>query len=158
MLNQYSEYGLSGAIWGYAAEAGLHAMRLILSGTLDRYPHLTFVLGHLGEGIPYYLARIHNRHAYASKIAGAATAMRTLEHTPSEYFQRNFVITTSGVDDPNALEFALGAGGEGNVMFAVDSPYEDTVAAVEFLKTAPVTDTQRANISHRTAERVFGLH
>ncbi|MDW6064618.1 amidohydrolase family protein [Streptomyces sp. FXJ1.4098] len=157
MLTQYSDYGLSGAIWGYAAEAGLHAMRLILSGTLDRYPRLTFVLGHLGEGIPYYLMRIDNRHAYASKIAGAATPMRTLEHTPSEYFQRNFVITTSGIDDPHALEFALGAVGDDNIMFAVDSPYEDTAAAVKFLKTAPITDSQRADISHGTAERVFGL-
>lgn len=157
MLDQYSDHGLSGAVWGYAAEAGLHAMRLILSGTLDRYPGLTFVLGHLGEGIPYYLTRIDNRYAYASRITGAATPMRTLEHTPSEYFRRNFLITTSGIGDSGALEFAMGAVEDDNVMFAVDSPYEDTAAAVAFLRAAPVTESQRANISHRTAERVFGV-
>jgi len=45
MLAAYRDYGMAAAIWGYQAEAGLHAMRLILSGTLDRYPGLTVVLG-----------------------------------------------------------------------------------------------------------------
>ncbi|WP_433173403.1 amidohydrolase family protein [Actinoallomurus sp. CA-150999] len=96
MLAAYRDYGLPGAIWGYQAEAGLHAMRLILSGTLDRHPGLTVVLGHLGEGIPYWLRRIDNRHAFATRTVGAATPMPRLSLTPSEYFRRNFVITTSG--------------------------------------------------------------
>ncbi|MFE2378575.1 amidohydrolase family protein [Streptomyces sp. NPDC059398] len=157
MLDQYSRYGMSGAIWGYAAEASLHAMRLILSGTLDRHPGLSIILGHLGEGIPYYLKRIDNRHAFAARTQGAATTMPHLELTPSDYFRRNFTITTSGIDDPDALDLALRAVGDSNIMFAIDAPYEDTAQSVAFLRTAPLTDTQRANISHNNAERVFGL-
>ncbi|HEY1699642.1 MAG TPA: amidohydrolase family protein [Trebonia sp.] len=153
----YLDYGLAAAIWGYQAEAGLHAMRLILSGALDRYPGLTIVLGHLGEGIPYWLRRIDNRHAFAAQVAGAATPMPRLELTPSEYFRRNFVLTTSGIDDADVLGLALRAVGDDNVMFAIDMPYEDPAAAVAFLRDAPLTDAQRAHISHRTAERVFGL-
>src|SRR6185312_15403811 len=89
MFAAYREYGMPGAIWGYQAEAGLHAMRLILSGTFDRFPGLTFVLGHLGEGIPYWLRRIDNRHAFAQRVAGATTVMPKLERAPSEYFRRN---------------------------------------------------------------------
>jgi 5-carboxyvanillate decarboxylase len=157
MLGAYREYGMAGAIWGYQAEAGLHAMRLILSGTLDRNPGVTIVLGHLGEGIPYWLRRIDNRHAFAQRVAGAATPMPRLELTPSEYFRRNFVITTSGIDDPDVLGLALRAVGDDNVMFAIDTPYEDPAAAVAFLQSAPLTGTQRASIIHRTAERVFAL-
>ena len=157
MLGPYLDYGMSAAIWGYQAEAGLHAMRLILSGTLDRHPGLTIVLGHLGEGIPYWLRRIDNRHAFARRVAGAATPMPKLDLTPSEYFRRNFVITTSGIDDPDVLGLALRAVGDDNVMFAIDTPYEDSAAAVAFLQSAPMTDAQRASISHRTAERVFAL-
>ncbi|MEU7045049.1 amidohydrolase family protein [Streptomyces varsoviensis] len=153
----YLDYGLSGAIWGYQAEAGLHAMRLILSGTLDRYPGLTVVLGHLGEGIPFWLRRIDNRHAFAQRVAGAATPMPTLELTPSEYFRRNFAVTTSGIDDPDVLGLVLRAVGEDNIMFAIDTPYEDPADAVAFLREAPLTEPQRAAISHRTAERVFAL-
>ncbi|WP_280266028.1 amidohydrolase family protein [Nocardia wallacei] len=157
MLGQYAPYGLSGAIWGYGAEAGLHAMRLIMSGTLDRYPNLQIVIGHLGEGIPYYLRRIDNRYAFARRIAGAATPTSQLELTPSAYFRRNFTITTSGIDDPNALEYALRTVGDDNIMFAIDTPYEETTEALRFLTSAPLSEEQRANISHRTAERVFGL-
>ncbi|WP_329072832.1 amidohydrolase family protein [Amycolatopsis sp. NBC_01480] len=153
----YRDYGMSGAVWGYQAEAGLHAMRLILSGTLDRYPDLTVVLGHLGEGIPYWLRRIDNRHAFAERMIGAATPMPRLSLTPSEYFRRNFVLTTSGMDDPDVLGLVLRAVGEDNVMFAIDFPYEDSAAAVAFLRDAPLTGDQRTALAHRTAERVFRL-
>ncbi|KAA8882014.1 amidohydrolase family protein [Nocardia colli] len=157
MLAAYRDYGLPGAIWGYQAEAGLHAMRLILSGTLDRYPGLTIVLGHLGEGIPYWLRRIDNRHAFATRTAGAATPMRPLSIAPSEYFRRNFVVTTSGIDDPDVLELALRTVGADNIMFAIDAPYEDPAAALAFLRDAPLSEGQRTAIGHRTAERVFGI-
>jgi 5-carboxyvanillate decarboxylase len=83
--------------------------------------------------------------------------MPRLELTPSEYFRRNFVITTSGIDDPDVLGLALRAVGDDNVMFAIDTPYEDPADAVAFLQSAPLADAQRASISHRTAERVFAL-
>jgi 5-carboxyvanillate decarboxylase len=157
MLAPYDVYGLQAATWGYQAEAGLHAMRLILGGVFDRNPGLTIVLGHLGEGIPYWLKRIDNRHGYAHRVPGAAGSIRKLQLTPSEYFRRNFVITTSGIDDPAVLDLALAAVGEDNVMFAVDAPYEDTATAVEFLRNTALSDAQRSNISHATAERVFNL-
>ena len=157
MLSAYNCYGMSAAIWGYQAEAGLHAMRLILSGAFDRNPGLKIVLGHLGEGIPYWLRRIDNRHAFAQRVAGAASPMPKLKLTPSEYFRRNFVLTTSGIDDPDVLALALRAVGDDNIMFAIDCPYEETEDAVEFLKKAPITDLQRENISHKTAERIFAL-
>ncbi|MER7409781.1 amidohydrolase family protein [Streptomyces cacaoi] len=157
MLAPYAAHGLSGAVWGYAAEAGLHAMRLVMSGTLDRYPDLSIVLGHLGEGIPFHLSRIDNRYAFARRVSGAATPTARLELTPGEYFRRNFTFTTSGIDDPHVLELALRTVGDDRIMFAVDAPYEETAEAVRFLAAAPLSDTQRANISHRTAERVFGL-
>ncbi|KZM72674.1 amidohydrolase family protein [Nocardia terpenica] len=152
----YRDYGMPGAVWGFQAEAGLHAMRLILSGTLDRYPGLTVVLGHLGEGIPYWLRRIDNRHAFATRIPGA-TPLPRLSLTPSEYFRRNFVLTTSGIDDPDVLGLALGAIGADKIMFAIDTPYEDPPTAIAFLRDAPLTGEQRTALAHRTAERVFGI-
>ena len=157
VFDAYRDYGMSAAVWGYQAEAGLHAMRLILSGTLDRFPGLTIVLGHLGEGIPYWLRRIDNRYAFAARTPGAATTLAPLALTPSEYFRRNFVLTTSGIDDPDVLGLALRAVGADNIMFAIDFPYEDPAAALAFLRDTPLTEDERTAIAHRTAERVFGL-
>ena len=71
-------------------------MRLIMSGTFERHPGLRVVLGHLGEGIPHWLGRIDNRYQ-AQVLAGANSALELL---PSEYFRRNFVITTSEMMTP----------------------------------------------------------
>lgn len=157
VLGPYDVYGLQAAIWGYQAEAGLHAMRLILSGTFDRYPRLTLILGHLGEGLPYWLRRIDNRHAYATRIPGAAGAMPKLELAPSGYFRRNIVITTSGIDDPQVLDLAISTAGEENVMFAIDTPYENAADAAEFLANAPIDEQQRQLIGRDNAKRVLRL-
>jgi len=93
MVQPYLDYGLYFAGWGFAAEAGLHAMRLIMCGVFDRFPKLKIILGHMGEGIPFWLQRIDNRYLLQVRI-GAVNKMPRL---PSEYFKDNFVITTSGV-------------------------------------------------------------
>ena len=49
--------GLAQAIFGWAAETGGHALRLVLSGLFDRFPSLTIILGHMGEALPLYLWR-----------------------------------------------------------------------------------------------------
>ena len=46
--------GLAQAIFGWAAETGGHALRLVLSGLFDRFPSLTIILGHMGEALPFY--------------------------------------------------------------------------------------------------------
>ncbi len=61
ILKGYADdYGfeLAGPPHGYAAEVALHSMRLIYSGLFDRYPKLQFILGHMGEGLPFWLTRM----------------------------------------------------------------------------------------------------
>ncbi len=42
---------LATAAWGWHAETGLHALRLIVTGVFDRYPRLQLIIGHMGEMI-----------------------------------------------------------------------------------------------------------
>ncbi len=62
MAAAYRPYTLEHAIWGFQAEAGLHGLRLIVSGIFDQLPGLTIVLGHGGEGLPYWISRIDTMH------------------------------------------------------------------------------------------------
>ncbi|MFM9971499.1 MAG: amidohydrolase family protein, partial [Burkholderiales bacterium] len=48
------------AAWGFAIDAGTHFLRIAMAGVLDRFPKLTFILGHLGEGIPFVLDRMNS--------------------------------------------------------------------------------------------------
>jgi len=55
------DYPMLGAtLGGFSAETSLHAMRLILSGVFDEYSDLKIILGHLGEGLPYWMWRMDN--------------------------------------------------------------------------------------------------
>lgn len=157
MLGPYQDFGMMAAIWGYQAEAGTHAVRLIMSGVFDRHPNLKVVLGHLGEALPFWLQRLDNRYHWTFQAAGKNLSMVKLELTPSEYIRRNFVVTTSGMDDPAVLAFCLSRLGEDDIMFAIDYPYEDSAPAAAFLRDADLTDSQRAKISHGNAERLFHI-
>jgi len=153
MAQPYRKYHLEHAIWGYAVETGLHAVRLIMSGVFDAYPTLKIVIGHMGENIPYALYRMDWMHARAT----VAMDRPKLKLTPSEYFKRNFMITTSGVNWHAPLKFCIEVLGADNIMWAVDYPYQETHEAVRFMNEAPIPDEQKAKIFHRNAERVFRI-
>jgi 5-carboxyvanillate decarboxylase len=153
MVTPFLDYGLYFAGWGFAAETGLHAMRLIMSGTFDRFPNLKIVLGHMGEGLPFWLQRIDNRYLLEIKTG----AVDKLPKLPSQYFLDNFVITTAGVTSMPALRLCLDVLGVERILFAADFPYEDDAEAVRFMDGAAVTDDERKQIYETNARRVFKL-
>ena len=153
MVAPYLDYGLYFAGWGFAAETGLHAMRLIMSGVFDRHPGLKIILGHMGEGLPFWLQRIDNRYLLQVRIG----AVEKLTRLPSDYFLDNFVITTAGVTSAPALRLSIDVLGIERILFAADFPYEDDVEAVKFMDEVEIDDDQRAAILCGNAERLFGL-
>ncbi|MGW4092689.1 amidohydrolase family protein [Nocardia sp. NPDC004750] len=140
---------LQGPLWSWGAETSGHALRIVFGGVFDRHPRAKVILGHMGEFLPFQLARLDSRYA--------PQADRTLARKPSAYFGSNILITTSGVCSPAALAGAVLAIGADAIMFAVDYPYEDTAEAVRFLEQAPISDTDRAKIGHGNAGRVLHL-
>lgn len=152
MAEPFRDYRLESAVWGYGVEAGTHAVRLMLSGVLDRFPRLRVVLGHMGEALPFWMWRLDFMGAPGARAAGRPNRLR-----PSEYFRRNFAITTSGVEDPLALRFCIDKLGVDAVMWAIDYPYQPTAPAVKFLESAPLSDRERSLIAHGNAERIFRI-
>jgi 2,3-dihydroxybenzoate decarboxylase/5-carboxyvanillate decarboxylase len=75
----------------------------------------------------------------------------------AEYFRRNFVVTTSGVEDPLALRYTIDKLGIDNVLWAIDYPYQPQQPAVDFMDAAPVTEAERHALYHGNAERIFHI-
>lgn len=148
----YRAYGLTGGLWGYAAETGLHAMRMIMGGVFDRHPRLKVVLGHMGEGLPYWLYRMDYMYRLRERREPGPLA-----HPPSHYVRTNFAITTSGMNDPDVLAFCIAKLGADSILWAIDHPYQETAEAVEFMAGAPVSEADRAKMFGGNAQRVFGL-
>jgi 5-carboxyvanillate decarboxylase len=158
MIQPYLAYGLEGAGWGFAAETSLHAMRLILSGLFDEFPKLKLILGHMGEGIPFWLSRIDSR--FANKLwtkMDTSGRMKRLQKAPSRYFKDNFVIATSGMNWHPVLMLAHSVLGPGRMLFAVDYPYESADEAVQAMDSAPISNDDKEKIYHVNAEKLFKL-
>lgn len=147
------DYGMDSAMWGYGVEVGTHAVRMMTSGLFDRFPKLKICIGHMGEAIPFWIWRIDFMNTRAQ--AGDRAPKTSL--TMAEYFQRNFVITTSGVEDHLALDYSIKKVGADNVLWAIDYPYQPMKPAVDFLHSAPLDDETKAKVAHKNAERIFKI-
>jgi len=153
MAGPFRDYSMGGSIWGFGAETGTHAVRLILSGTLDRFPKLKIVLGHMGEALPFWMWRLDHMAQRRARDGRP----EQIQLKPSEYFRRNFAVTTSGFESNDVLDLAIKAAGIENVMWAIDYPYESSLDAVAFMDAAPLGERDRAMVYHRNAERLFRL-
>ncbi len=138
---------LATAGWGWHAECGMHVLRMIVAGVFERHPTLQVIVGHMGEGLPFSLARADDM---LSPVLGAdATSV-------AETARRNVHITTSAYTTVAPLQCALTVLGADRIMFSVDHPFADSVTATDFLMRAPVSPTDLEKIAHGNAERLLG--
>jgi predicted TIM-barrel fold metal-dependent hydrolase len=153
ITSAYNDYPqLAGPPHGYYAEVSLHVMRLIYSGLFDKYPGLKIILGHMGEGLPFWFPRID-----IAWLRGNPMGRPSIQKKPSEYLKSNFTITTSGMFFQPALICSYMALGADNIAFAVDYPPERNDLAVTFIKAASICDSDKEKICHSNAEALFGL-
>ena len=146
--NDYKPKGFpTGAVlWGFMAEMGLQAIRLMQSGVFEKYPKLKFILGHLGESIPFMLWRCDWLYRKVFDQSGCA-----------DLFRQHFYVTTSGNFSNSALTCALTEMGSDKIIFAVDWPFNSNLEAVSFLNNAPIEEEDRQKIFHRNAARLLRL-
>ncbi len=156
MLKPYAAYGggLAGPSLGYAAETALHALLLIYSGVFDQYPRLKIILGHLGEGLPFWLHRINL--GWLEPFSPGESRPKCVKK-PSEYIKTNFIMTTSGMFFPPAFLCVYLALGADNMAFAVDHPYAENKSAGQFMEKISICDSDKEKICHLNAERLFKL-
>ncbi|HKE87107.1 MAG TPA: amidohydrolase family protein [Vicinamibacterales bacterium] len=155
MIGPYVERGLEGALWGFGAETGLHALAIIRSGALDRFPKLRIVIGHGGEALPFWLFRLDymNRTARPAIRTGASSLARQI----SEYLKENFYVTTSGMAWAPVITFIQSVLGVDRVLYAMDYPYQFEISEVIASDETPMTAEDRKKFFQTNAERVFAL-
>jgi len=155
MAAPYVEKGLEGALWGFAAETGLHVLAILRSGALDRFPRLRIVVGHAGEALPFWLYRLDymNRTARPAIRNGADKLNRTL----SEYMRENVYVTTSGMAWAPVITFVQSVLGMDRVLYAMDYPYQFEPAEVTATDNVPISADDKKKLFQTNAERVFGL-
>ena len=155
MIGPMLERGLDAAIYGFQVETSLHALGMIVAGVFDRFPKLTLVLGHLGEGLPYWMSRIDHMHG-ASVGSGRYANWKVLQRRPSDYMRENVYVTTSGMPWAPAIAFA-------QAVLGVDRLMTDGLSRPDLVEEVAASDAIVGSLEDRTrffqlnAERVFRL-
>jgi len=100
---------------GFPFETTVAVSRLIVSGTLDRFPNLKLLVAHAGAAMPSLVGRLD------SCVAHDIAVSNRLQHAPTHYFQRMYfdAIAYSKPAMDCIIEFA----GEDKIMFGTDNPF-----------------------------------
>jgi predicted TIM-barrel fold metal-dependent hydrolase len=123
------------AAWGFTFEAGTQAMRLVLS-----------ILGHLGETIPFTLARI-------DETLSRDTPMKNFR----EVFGSHFYVTTSGFFSDPALQCCIEEMGIDRIMFSIDWPYASNTAGVQWMRNSQLDEADKRKILSGNAQRLLRI-
>jgi predicted TIM-barrel fold metal-dependent hydrolase len=134
--------------WGWHHEAGIHLLRLILSGVFERFPALQVISGHWGEMVPFYLSRLDQ------VLPRAVTG---LSATISEVFRAHVWVTPSGMFDEPHVRFVRDTVGFDRLIWSTDYPYVSMDGTRSFLDRLSLTERERQQITHGNAETLFRL-
>ncbi|MEU6138115.1 amidohydrolase family protein [Nocardioides sp. NPDC047086] len=156
IISTFYDAGLDGSVFGFQVETSLHALKMITSGVFDRYPNLRMVLGHMGEGLPFWAYRLDYMHGGMVR-SGRYEVIKKLDRTITEYLQQNVWITSSGMPAPEPILFTRKVVGADRVMYAMDYPYNYEPAEVAMQESIPFTPAERKAFFQDIAIDVFGL-
>lgn len=139
---------LSTSGWGWHSECGMHVLRMVASGVFEELPDLKLIVGHMGEGLPFHLDRIESM--LNPVVTGHSLSV-------ADTLRRNLYLTTSGYNFDAPLLCALEVFGIDHVMFSIDHPFADSAEATTYLRSAPVSESDREKLAHGTAESLLRM-
>jgi predicted TIM-barrel fold metal-dependent hydrolase len=135
--------------WGWHSETALHVLRLVYAGIFDQYPTLNLIIGHMGEMLPFQMAR--SERAFTPGSGGANQRGLT------ETLRAQVHITTSGFFTQPPLKIALDTFGIDNIMFSIDYPFSTNEMGIKFLNETGLPPEQLEKLAYGNADRVLNL-
>jgi 2,3-dihydroxybenzoate decarboxylase len=139
--------GLLTAAWGFTVETATQAIRFVLSGAFEEFPNLKFILGHMGEGLPFLLWRIN-------------MALQRPGNAPIEFqetFAKHFWITTSGNFSTPALVCSMLEMGIDRILYSIDYPYVENPPGTEWMESLQVSAEDKEKILSGNAKRLLRM-
>ena len=131
--------------WGFTVETATTALRLVLSVLFQHCPKLKVILGHLGEGIPFLMARMDEALSRQAKVDFRAT------------FSSHFSVTTSGFFSNPALLCCVQELGIDRILFSVDWPFVKNTVATDWVKTVPLCHEDQVKLLSGNAKRLLKM-
>jgi uncharacterized protein len=146
---EYQDYIFSGSGYGWHQEVLTQCLRMITYGVFDRFPKLQIIIGHMGEGLPFYYERIVGEMSEVTEDS--------LNKPIEQYFHDNFWFTTSAFFQDELLHLLLKYISVDRVMFATDYPFADMKEGTEWFRAVDLPREAKEKIAFRNAEKLFGI-
>lgn len=146
---EYQDYIFSGSGYGWHQEVITQCLRLILTGAFDRFPNLQMIIGHMGEGLPFFYERIVGDMGDVTEDA--------LNKPLGQYFNDNFWYTTSAFFQDELLHLLLRYISVDRVMFGTDYPFADMKQGTDWFRAVDLPREAKEKIAFRNAEKLFGI-
>ncbi|MGV0908187.1 amidohydrolase family protein [Martelella sp. FOR1707] len=146
---EFQNYIFSGSGYGWHQEVLTQCLRLVLTGVFDRYPKLQMIIGHMGEGLPFYYERIVGDMSESTEDA--------LNKPLGQYFSDNFWYTTSAFFQDELLHLLLRYISVDRVMFGIDYPFADMKQGTDWFRAVDLPREAKEKIAYRNAEKLFGI-
>ncbi|MGA8496595.1 MAG: amidohydrolase family protein [Xanthobacteraceae bacterium] len=129
---------------GRVIEVSVAAMRMILSGMMERHPKLKIVMSHTGGSLPYQAGRM-------DKNSKAAKLPRPVQ----DYMKRMYTDTVS--PHSAGIAFAIDYYGIDHVMYGTDYPCWDPAPCLKLIEEIKLSDADKQKLFHDNARRILNL-
>lgn len=137
---------------GFPFDTTLAAAKLVFTGVPERYPHITWILGHLGGAIPYLAERL-DRGFKAFKECRA-----NIDRRPSEYLKTFYYDTVNF--DPKAMRLAIEFAGADHLLAGSDYPHQ--IGSLQMMRESiaalPISETDKEEILGGNTARLIGTN
>jgi aminocarboxymuconate-semialdehyde decarboxylase len=136
---------------GFLMDTTLAAAKLVFAGIPERYPRITWVLGHLGGAIPYLGERL-DRGYHAFKECRV-----NISKPPTEYLKQFYFDTVNF--DPKALQLAIDFAGVDHILAGSDYPHQigSMKMMLDSIRSLSISDAEKAKIFGGNAARILRL-
>lgn len=136
---------------GFPFDTTLAAAKLVFSGVVEKFPGITWVLGHLGGAIPYLAERL-DRGYFAFK-----ECRENITRPPSEFLKKFYYDTVNF--DVKVLKFAMGFAGADHLVAGSDFPHKigSLEKMVSSIKELDASSKEKAAIFGGNAARLLKL-
>jgi predicted TIM-barrel fold metal-dependent hydrolase len=138
-------------ILGFGVDTSLAVLRLVFSGTLEKYPKLKLVASHLGGVYPYLRGRIETGYnAYPE-------CKLNISNPPSYYLKKVFM--DSIIYDNDVLMSSLAFCGPEKIVLGSDDPHQigDIEKAVERIQKLDISDHDKKLILSENSKKLLKL-
>ena len=146
---QHQDQVLSISAYGWHQEVVTQCLRMITSGVFDRFPKLQIIIGHMGEGLPFFYKRVVEKMGEVTKS--------TLNKPFEQYFYDNFWFTTSAFFQDELLDLLLMYISVDRLMFATDYPFANMKEGTDWFRAVDLPREAKEKIAYRNAEKLFGI-